>query len=243
MKKALIIAGAFVAGVAAFAIGFVVLVKVRGGLDPSHTTLAKLPLVGSLVRPEPPAAAQPAGQAGATSAELPGGREVPFLRFGPEARLQRLTQELEAKQKDYETAAHDLERRAHEMEAWERQLTEERDTLRTSLAKEKADAAQLQTDLDRKQSELAGRQLQIEEAEQANLKKTAEIYGKMSPDKSAQILTEMYTKGQQDTVVKIVYLMQDRSAAKTLEAMTDSKIGAQITESLKKVGKNIEKGA
>jgi flagellar motility protein MotE (MotC chaperone) len=52
----------------------------------------------------------------------------------------------------------------------------------------------------------------------------------------------MYSSGQQDTVVKIIYLMQDRSAAKTLEAIADAKIGAAITQKLKQIGKTVPQG-
>ena len=215
----------------------------RGGLP--ERTAAKIPLLGAMLKaPSLPVTQAPEGPAAeGEGGPLAAGREVPFLRFGSEAKLQRLTQELEAKRADYETALRDVQRKQRELGAWEKQMSEERDTLKAAFTKEKEDLGQLKDQLARKETELNGRQVAIDQGEEANLKKTAEIYGKMSPERAAQILGEMYTSGQVETVVKILYLMQDRSAAKTLEAMTDTKVGAQITDKLRQVGKSVPQGA
>jgi flagellar motility protein MotE (MotC chaperone) len=84
--------------------------------------------------------------------------------------------------------------------------------------------------------------LRIDENEAANLKATAGIYDKMSSEQAAAILSQMFAGGQQDSVVKIISLMQDRSAAKTLESLTDAKIGAQITEQLQRIAKPTKAG-
>jgi flagellar motility protein MotE (MotC chaperone) len=246
VKKVIIIAGALGVSALLFLVSFVGFAKARGGI--ASPAAAKVPLLGGLLKAPAsseaaPAAGQPQDAQAQTSPPLPGGREVPFLRFGPEAKLQRLTQELDAKRTEYETALRDAQRRSRELDAWERQLKEERDSLREAFDKEKQELTQLQGQLAAKESELAQRQVIVQQSEEANLKKTAEIYGKMTPERAAQVLTQMYNAGQQDTVVKIIYLMQDRSAAKTLEAITDAKVGAQITEKLKQVGKTTQQGA
>ena len=89
---------------------------------------------------------------------------------------------------------------------------------------------------------LAALQVKIDDDEAANLKSTAAIYDKMAPEQAAAILTQMYSGDQQDSVVKIISLMQDRTAAKTLESFTDSKIGAQITEQLQRIVKPTKAG-
>jgi len=240
VKKALVIAGAVVAAIVLSVGSFVAFAMLRGGLPASAAD--RVPLLGRLLAaPQPPEALAGTPQEQA-AAQLPAGREVPFLRFGPEAKLQRLAQELEAKRAEYETTQRELQRRSRELDAWERQLQEERDNLRATLGKEKSELAQLRDELGRKETDLSARQVLIEQTEEANLKKTAEIYGKMTPERAAEILTQMYSSGQQDTVVKIIYLMQDRGAAKTLEAIADAKIGAAITEKLKQIGKTVPQG-
>ena len=62
------------------------------------------------------------------------------------------------------------------------------------------------------------------------------------PEKAAELLTQLCADGKADTAVKILYLMQDRSAAKTLEAVKDPKTGADITERLQRVTKDAPAG-
>ncbi len=118
----------------------------------------------------------------------------------------------------------------------------ERDALRTKMEKEKEDLAAERTELDQKETALAAAQLKVDQNEAANLKATAAIYDKMAPEQAAAILTQMYSGGQQGTAVKIISLMQDRTAAKTLESFTDAKIGAEITEQLQRIAKPTKAG-
>lgn len=242
MKKAAVIVGALVGAAVVFLLTLVVFVNVRGGLGPPHTGLAKMPLVGGLLKVGLTAEGEQPGQQGTEAALLPAGRQVPFLRFGPEARLARLAEELDLKKSDYDAMLRRLERRSRELDAWQQQLQQEMADLRARFGKEKEDLAQLRGELQRKESELQAMQTAIEQAEERNLKTTAEIYGKMSPQKAAEVLGHMYAGGEQDTVVKIIYLMGPRPAAKTLEAFEDPKIGAQITEQLKHITKSEQQG-
>ncbi len=240
MKKAAVVAGVLVVALVLFVASLVVVVRVRGGLSPQRAGLAELPLVGALLPvrsgPEPDEAAAEA----AAAAPLPAGREAPFLRFGPQARLERLAEELKRKVADYEGSLRELERRARELDGWEQQIKQERDALRERFAGEKEELVALRDELAARQAELAGRQVLIEQSEETNLKKTADIYGKMAPESAAQVLKEMYANQKQDAVVKIVYLMQERSAAKTLEALalSDPAMSAEITDRLKRVGQS-----
>ncbi|KPK66175.1 MAG: hypothetical protein AMK73_00785 [Planctomycetes bacterium SM23_32] len=241
MKKVAILVVALALAAVLFGASFVAVVGMRGGLGASHAKLARLPLIGGMlkVQPEPESEAQ---QQSPPDEPLPEGRDVPFLRFGPQERLKRLVEELQAKQTEHETAVRELERRARELDAWESQLTAERDALRARFTTEKEELVGLKEDLARRQAELDARQVLIAQTEEANIKKTAEIYAKMAPERSSELLTAMYGDGQQDTVVKIIYMMQDRSAAKALEAITDPKIGAEITQALKQIGKEVQPG-
>lgn len=242
MKKAAIIIGILAAAAVMFALSLVVLVRLRGGPSAGYDALGGVPLIGGMLKAGAGPQPQPAEQQAEPAHQLAARRQMPFLSFGPESRLEYLAEELSVKSADYDGALRRLERRSRELDAWERQLKEERDILRARFGKEKRELTALKDELARTEAALAARRILIDASEEANLKKTAEIYGKMAAASAAQVLTEMYGSGQQETVVKIVYLMQDRSAAKMLEAMTDPKMTAQITEQLKLVGKEVEQG-
>ena len=245
MKKWIIIGAAVpVAGIV-FIAALVMIVNSRGGLDASRAGIKKVPLLGALIKvKEPPkTAADAKKEEPAPDAAAPPGQDLPFMRFGAQSQLAVLVQELEAKKAEYEALLLQAQRRTRELDAWEKQLALERDTLREKLDKEKQDLTAQRQNLDQKTAALATLQLQIQTTEEANLKSTAGIYDKMSPEQAAAILTQMYASGQQDNVVKLISLMQDRSAAKMLEAFTDPKIGAQITAQLQHVGKPAKTGS
>jgi len=242
MRKLLVIAMCLLAAGAAFAVTLISMVNSRGGLSPQHADLARLPVLGPLLKVRSEAPEQPPAGAAAPQPQLPAGRQVPFLRFGAAQKLARLAEELDRKQADYDLALQELQRRTRELGAWEQQIKKERDSLRARFDKEKQELARTREELASKEAELSQRQLLIEQQEEANLKATAEIYGKMSPDKAASVLGQMYGAGQQETVVKIIYLMQPREAAKVLEAFSDPKIGAAITEQLKRITRSQAEG-
>jgi hypothetical protein len=217
-------------------IGLVLLVNMRGGLKPAYAGVSRIPVLGRLI--EIQQAETPADGADAERAVvLPGGRDVPYLRFGSEARLTKLVGELELKKAEYEALLLQVQRKSRELEAWEKQLTVERDQLRETFRKEKEKLAEARNELDLRESQMESRLLAIKDNEQANLTSLAAIYDKMAPEQAAEILAKMYEDGQQDSVVTIIYLMQERSAAKTLEAFPDATIGAQITGKLQHIVK------
>ena len=238
MKKWIIIAAAVpVAGVA-FMVALVVLINARGGLDASRAGIKNVPVIGALIKvKEPVATAEAAQAAAAPDPAAPDGGDLSFMRFGAESQLAVLVQELGSKKAEYDALLLQAQRRGRELDAWEKQLKVERDAVRDSFEKEKTDLTTQRQQLEQKLSSLTTLQLQIKTTEEANLKATAGIYDKMASEQAAAILTQMYTSGQTDNVVKIISLMQDRSAAKMLEAFTDPKIGAQITEQLQHVAK------
>lgn len=242
MSKLVTIVGIVLVAIGLFVASLVVFVNMRGGVAGEDSTLAKLPVLGGLVKvraaseepgsPAPAAAVQPLGV----------GREATFLRFGPEAELVRLADELREKKAEYDVAKQELERRTRELSAWQQQIEEERTTLRDRFAKEKAELAAERQALAAKEAQINARQVAITAVEQSNLKKTAEIYGKMEAEKAAEMLASLFANGQEETVVKIIYLMQDRNAAKLLAAFADPAMGATITERLKDVGREVQQG-
>jgi len=241
VKKALIIAGAVAGSGVAFVLVLVVLVNVRGGVGES-SALAKLPLLGALIKVQ---AEEPVETDDAVAASQDGeqtARPMTFLRFGPEAELSRLARELEAKKTDHDALEGRLQRRERELEAWQRQMAVERDALREQLRKQKEEIAGARDALLKKEAEVRGMQVAIEQSEESNLKATADIYGRMSPAKGAEILRTMYEAGDTETVVKIIHLMQGRAAAKTLEAFPDPAVSAEITKQLQRITKSGKEG-
>ncbi len=234
MSKALIIAGALAAALLVFLGSLTVVVNTRGGL-PAESPVSAAPVLGRLFRTQPVSDPEDELDPEDEAVDLPAGRQAPFLSFGPEARLHQLAQELTVKKTEYDARLRTLERRERELQAWEQQVKRERDELRDNFRRQREELAGLREELVRRQAELEQLQIQFRSAEEANLRKTAEIYGRMDPERAADILGEMYADGKQETVVKIIYLMQDRSAAQTLAAFADARISAQITEQLRRV--------
>lgn len=235
MKRVLLAGAAALAAAAAFLGALVVLVNARGGLSPSHAGVKRMPLLGALIEVKPAKPAQEPGSPGEQGEGQP--REMPYLRYGSASTVSRMVEELELKKTEYEALLRGLERRAAELEAWEKQLKVERDRLREQFTEDKEELAALRARLRRKEQELDARQVAIEQEEEQNLAATAAIYDRMASERAAEILMEMYSEGQQEAVVKIVHLMQQRTAAKALEAFPDPKIGAQITERLQHIGR------
>ncbi len=242
MKKAAIIAGFVATAVAALIGGFVVMVRMRGGIS-AESGLCRFPLVGGLLAAAPADTDEDALELGEIVPQLADDRQVPFLRFGPEAELERLIDQLKVERAEIHTAMRKQKRRSRELDAWERQLVEEREALRERFGKEKAELGSLKEELARLDAALSTREILIVQAEASNLDQIAKIYAKMEPVQAAAVLAQMYSSGEEELVVKVVHLMQDRSAAKVLEAMTDPLLSAQITEKLRTVRQDESKGA
>jgi len=241
VNKLTTIAGAVVAAGLTFLITFVVVVNARGGLGPSRAALAKAPVLGKLLKVQPvPEEVEAEPEEPAPGALPQAG--VSFLRFGEPARLQRLAEALDRKRADYEVRLQRLERRERELDAWQKQLEQERDLVRARLDRESEDLAGQRQQLAQERSQVEASQVAIAQAEESNLKKAAQIYARMSSDKAAEILERMYAGTDQDAVVKLIYLMDSRAAAKTLEAFSESQISADITQRLKNIMKSEQSG-
>jgi len=242
VKSAILIGAMAFAGLLVFGLSAVLLVNMRGGLGPQHAGLSRVPLVGGLLKVQPADEEEGAEEPDVELSGLPAHRDVPFLRYGSEARLQSLIEDLSARKSEYDSMLRGLERRATELDAWQEQLAMEREALRGSFAKEAERLTNLERQLAQKEKGLQALQVHIDVAEQTNLTLMAEMYGKMGAEEAARILTEMYGTGDIETVVKIIHLTESRSAAKTLAALGDAKISAQITAHLKRVTQTEQQG-
>ena len=242
MKKAAIIAGFVVTAAVVAIAGFVIVVRMRGGISPDGA-LCRLPLVGGMLAGDPVDLDDGSLDLGEIVPQLPDDRQVPFLRFGPEGELERLVDQLKVERAEMHTAMREEKRRSRELDAWERQLVAEREALRERFGKEKTELVALRAELAGLDAALSTRETLIVQAEASNLDQIAKIYAKMEPTQAAAVLAQMYSSGEEELVVKVVHLMQERSAAKVLEAMTDPLVSAQITEQLKTVRHDESKGA
>jgi flagellar motility protein MotE (MotC chaperone) len=85
--------------------------------------------------------------------------------------------------------------------------------------------------------ELESRILELEGTEQDNIKKMAETYSLMDPEKAAKILQDMAENGKKETVVKILGMMTQRQAAKVF-AELPQRLAGELMEMLKGFKRN-----
>jgi small-conductance mechanosensitive channel len=76
-------------------------------------------------------------------------------------------------------------------------------------------------------------QTQVDEGEEANIKKMSDWFQAMVPEKAADYLREMVDEGQMPTAVKILANLEQRDASKILAAMNDSSLVVQLVEEFK----------
>jgi len=228
VKKLTLILVAVGVAAAVLAVTTVTVVNMKGGVSAEHQGISKLPLVGKLMRVNMP---NPDELAGTGLGPLANDRPLPFVRPGDDAKLAVLVRDLEKKSAEYDDMVFQLRRRSQELEAWERQLATERDLLKQRVEQQVTELNQREILVSQKEAELQARTVVITEAESANLRKAADIYAKMDAEKAADVLSEVYMKDK-DGVIKIISLMDERSAAKALAAMKDPRLSAEITGKL-----------
>lgn len=236
MKKGLIIAVGILSAGTVFLLSLAALVNARGGLPAGRGGLAGIPLVGGLFKVQESREAESAPES-LDDVKTP---QMSFLKHTPQGTLQELVQDLTVESSRYGARLLNVDRRARELTAWEQQLASEREKLRKNSEALLNQLAQREEELNRREARLESLRIELKQAEEGNLKTAAEIYGKMEPTRAAQFFKEMYGDGQEDTVVKIVYLMRERDAAKVLGAFEDTKAIADITERLKRVTRETE---
>jgi flagellar motility protein MotE (MotC chaperone) len=113
---------------------------------------------------------------------------------------------------------------AAELQAVEAQMT--------AVKQEREKQEQEKKNLEQRVADLESRILELQGLEQTNMKKMAETYGLMDPEKAAKILQEMVESGKTDSAVKILGLMSQRQAAKVF-AELPQKLAGELIEKLK----------
>lgn len=98
------------------------------------------------------------------------------------------------------------------------------------------------SDLDKKKQEIGKKEqdvkqtiIEVETAQQKNLKKMAVTFDSMDADTAGELLQQMADGGKMEMAVNILSLMQERQAARVLGQMTDRGTAVQILDKMKGV--------
>jgi len=109
------------------------------------------------------------------------------------------------------------------------------ESLRADLKKERYEIEILREELNKafelitaRMQELKKETIQFDDLELKNIKKLAEVYGGMKPQKAAMILKEM----DEETAVKLLTMMDKKTSAKILESVTPF-LAVKLSEKLK----------
>lgn len=109
------------------------------------------------------------------------------------------------------------------------------ESVRADLEKERYEIETLREELNKafelitaRMQELKKETIQFDDLESENIKKLAEIYGGMKPQKAAMILKEM----DEETAVKLLTMMDKKTSAKILESVTPF-LAVKLSEKLK----------
>lgn len=117
-------------------------------------------------------------------------------------------------------------------------------SLRVDLEKERDELEALREELNKafelitvRMQELKKETIQFDEVESKNIKKLADVYGGMKPQKAAMILKEM----DEDTAVKLLTMMDKKTSAKILESVTPF-LAVKLSEKLKLLENDVVDG-
>ena len=217
----------------------IIILAVLGALSFAASYLVSGWLSGGKAEPGPQLTADQAQQGLLEIGEVPTPTSVqPVTISMKERELDRLAKELRLKIGAYNAKQRELEKqqkRIHLAEELLANQAKELETLRMQLV------APL-TRLREAKADLENSRVLIAEIEKNNLKHIATIMDKDTTSAS-EILSGMYKNKQEDDVVKILFYMSERTAAKALAEMPDKDIAAGLCQKLKKIqeeGKKIQ---
>ncbi|MDR4509058.1 MAG: hypothetical protein MRJ65_12650 [Candidatus Brocadiaceae bacterium] len=135
--------------------------------------------------------------------------------------------------KELEKEKNEYERRKEHFDFKEKVLL----TMQEDLEKERQELETLKQELSKfldlvtiKKEELKQETIQIDEVESKNLKKLADVYSNMKPQKAAMIMREM----DENMAVKLLTMMDKKTSAKILETI-DPTLAVKFSKKLKLV--------
>ncbi len=157
---------------------------------------------------------------------------------------------LSLQEKDLDELVRNLRQRIADCRAQTQQLNEREKHIRIvqdQLARQaqeledlRVKAATALAALRQEKAAMEAERVKIEVEDRVNLKKTAAIYEKMDAAAGGKILTDMCGQNNEDAVVRILYYMSERSAAKTIESFEDKKLAARLCDKIKRVREMVQ---
>jgi flagellar motility protein MotE (MotC chaperone) len=144
--------------------------------------------------------------------------------------------QLSARQKNLELIYQDIRGERAAVDELRKQVGEE-----LKAVKDQAAAVERRhTEMEEQRQKMSGRVkeleehlIKIEELENGNVQKMAEMINTMAPESAAKILQQLADTSKMDTAVKLLGLMKERQAAKVLAEVPDPALAAQFLEKLK----------
>jgi hypothetical protein len=166
------------------------------------------------------------------AADGPDANEVPPVRLSlQEYQIDELVRSLRQRIADCRTQAQQLNEREKQIRIVQDQLARQAEELEGLRVK----AAGALATLREQQAALEAERIKIKAEDRANLKKTAAIYEKMESTAGGQILADMCRQNNEDDVVRILYYMGERPAAKIIESFEDRSLAARLCDKIKRV--------
>jgi hypothetical protein len=150
--------------------------------------------------------------------------------------LDELVRNLRQRIADCRAQTQQLNEREKQIRIVQDQLTRQAQDLEDLRVK----AATALVALRQEKAAMEAERVKIEAEDRVNLKKTAAIYEKMDPAAGGKILTDMCSQNNEDAVVRILYYMSERSAAKTIESFEDKKLAARLCDKIKRVREMVQ---
>lgn len=155
----------------------------------------------------------------------------PITIIMKERELDRLAKELRLEISTFRDKKKQQEKQQERIKETEKLLAEQVKELEGLQMKLAAPLARLRD----AKGDLENTRVRIKEQEKSNLKRTATIYEKMDAAKGSGILIAMYKNNQEDDVVKILFYMSEKKAAKLLAEIPDPKVAADLCQKMKKI--------
>jgi len=154
------------------------------------------------------------------------------MQLNPQAQeLDELVRSLRQRIADCRAQAQQLNEREKQIRIVQDQLTRQAEELEDLRVK----AAGALAALREQKAALEAERVKIAAEDMANLKKTAAIYAKMDSAAGGQILADMCRQNNEEAVVRILYYMDERSAAKIIESLEDKSLAARLCDKIKRV--------
>ncbi len=150
--------------------------------------------------------------------------------------LDDLVRNLRQRIADCRAQAQQLNEREKQIRIVQDQLARQAQELEDLRVKAAAALATLREEKEAMQAE----RVKIAAADRVNLKKTAAIYEKMDATAGGKIMADMCLQNNEDSVVRILYYMSERSAAKAIEALEDKKLAARLCGKMKLVNEQVQ---